>query len=290
MNSVNNSTGVKAGYGLFLSHTASLIAKSNLLYIQHVGHHFFDRGSLYCDRKEFKSIVLLFTIGGKGHLSYRGRNYEITQGQIMIINCFNHNLMRSDPELGWHYKWVHFHGISAEGYFNMIFDKFGPVIDMRNDIATTQDIDQLIDMVQSGDMNIEIKSANIITGILTHIFLNGSSDIRDYKNSLNSRIQAVLDYIGDNYSSKISNNELMKIACYSKPHLYRVFKAMTGYHPHEFIIKYRINMSKYLLKNTDLTVEETAQRIGFESTSNFISTFRKLEGITPTAFRKERMY
>ena len=279
---------VKPGYELFLNHTASLLAMSAFLYIQHVGHHFFDRDSLFCERKDFKSILVVYTLGGKGFLSYRGRNYEIGKGQVMIINCTDYHIMRSHPKLGWHYKWVHFYGCSAEAYFNLIYEKYGVVMDFSDDTFITQCIDNMIDLVQTSDMHTEIKASNILNNILTHVFIKCNST--NGKNTLRSRMQAVLDFIKDNYSSEITSSDLVKIACYSKCYLFRVFKAITGYHPYEYIIKYRISKAKDLLNVSSMSVDEIAHITGFESTSNFICTFKKIEGMTPLKFRKAQVY
>ena len=286
----NEKNPVKPGYELFLNHTASPQARANFFYIQYVGHHFFDKDRLYCDRKNFKSMVALYTLDGKGYLYYKDKNYEIIKGRAMVINCMEHHIMRSDPTLGWHYKWVHFYGPNAKRYVEMIHDKFGPVIELENSSAVTQRIDRLIRMVQKNDLDIEIKASNDITEILTDIYLNESPPIlADGKDIRDIRVKNVLDYIYNNYSSKITCSDMLKLAYCSKAQLYRIFKAMTGYQPHEFLIRVRINSSKNLLLNTTMSVDAIALQVGFENTSNYIGTFKKLEGITPSVFRKIRI-
>lgn len=279
---------VKPGYELFLNHTASSLATSAFFYLQHVGHHYFVRDRLNCSRKDFKSIVAVYTLGGKGFLQYKGRDFEISKGQLMIINCIDYHIMRSDPEIGWHYKWVHFHGCNVEAYFNLIYEKYGPVIDFSYDSFITLCIDRMIKLVQAADIHTEIKASNILNNMLTYIFTNGNSGSSE--NTMNSRMQAVLEFIQENYTSSITSKDLVKVSCYSKCYLFRVFRAMTGYHPHEYIIKYRISKAKDLLKVSDRSVDEIAHNVGFESASNFIHTFKRFEGMTPLKFRKAQVY
>ena len=75
----------------------------------------------------------------------------------------------------------------------------------------------------------------------------------------------------------------------SKYHLSRIFKKYTGFSPYEYLLNERLTQGKTLLQNTRLSVEEIAQRVGFNSASHFIRMFRKYEGLTPLQFRKRSM-
>ena len=74
----------------------------------------------------------------------------------------------------------------------------------------------------------------------------------------------------------------------SKYHLSRIFKKYTGFSPYEYLLNERLTQENPL-QNTRLSVEEIAQRVGFNSASHFIRMFRKYEGLTPLQFRKRSM-
>jgi len=65
-----------------------------------------------------------------------------------------------------------------------------------------------------------------------------------------------------------------------------LFKKYTGYGLYEYLINYRLSQAKSLLNTTYLPVGEIAQKVGFESTSQFIKIFKKNENTTPLQFRK----
>ena len=54
----------------------------------------------------------------------------------------------------------------------------------------------------------------------------------------------------------------------------------------EYIRKKAIDMAAMLLRTTDLTVKEIADRCGFSSHSHFSAVFRAIHHITPGAFRR----
>ena len=66
----------------------------------------------------------------------------------------------------------------------------------------------------------------------------------------------------------------------------RCFKEYTGFAPHEYITQLRIYNAKYLLKATDLSIDEISRQTGFSDSVYFIQVFKKIEGITPSKFRK----
>jgi AraC family transcriptional regulator len=72
----------------------------------------------------------------------------------------------------------------------------------------------------------------------------------------------------------------------SKHHFCRVFKRHLGISPLQFFIRMRVERAKELLKNRALSVSMVALEVGFNDISNFIKHFKKVTGITPSAFRK----
>lgn len=55
----------------------------------------------------------------------------------------------------------------------------------------------------------------------------------------------------------------------------------------DYIGRMRVAKAKTLLRNPKLTIGQVAQRVGLNDNANFAKLFRKHEGITPTAYRKQ---
>lgn len=75
----------------------------------------------------------------------------------------------------------------------------------------------------------------------------------------------------------------------NKTYLSYAINKETGSNFSNFINKYRIEESKELLKNQDydnLTIEAIANQVGFHSKSSFNSWFKKLNGNTPSEYKK----
>lgn len=111
--------------------------------------------------------------------------------------------------------------------------------------------------------------------------------INTIKNSTvdNEVILNVINYILRNLGSNISIDTLCKKFALSKAGLFRLFKKKLNVTPGEFITQQRINMAKYLLTHTDMTITAIANEVGLYDNSHFTKHFKRIIGSTPKEYR-----
>ncbi|WP_153795114.1 helix-turn-helix transcriptional regulator, partial [Paenibacillus polymyxa] len=73
---------------------------------------------------------------------------------------------------------------------------------------------------------------------------------------------------------------------YNPNYLSSIFKKEYGTTFSEYLMGYRLQMSKKWLVETDMTIKEIAERLQYHNSQNFIRSFRKKEQVTPGAYRK----
>jgi len=95
-------------------------------------------------------------------------------------------------------------------------------------------------------------------------------------------VQAKL-YIDDHYGDSIDLNNIADEAYFSKFHFIRAFKNTYGKTPHQYLIYVRIEKARELLK-TGTPVSEVCYTVGFESLSSFSGLFKRLAGLSPSAY------
>lgn len=98
--------------------------------------------------------------------------------------------------------------------------------------------------------------------------------------------RVVAGHIEDHLAEQIPLSALARLVRLSPYHFARAFRQSFGHPPHRYHILRRIERAKTLLADPSLSVTEIGLTLGFNETSAFTSTFRKLTGLTPTAYAR----
>ena len=69
-------------------------------------------------------------------------------------------------------------------------------------------------------------------------------------------------------------------------HFLRLFARTLGVTPHQYLVRARLRHAARLLSHEQLPVTEVALDVGFADLSNFIRTFRRAAGLSPSQFRR----
>lgn len=99
----------------------------------------------------------------------------------------------------------------------------------------------------------------------------------------------VAQYIQEHYHETISMETMANWFHYSTHYLSRVFKRKYGCSPIEYLIQTRMNRAKYLLSETDVTIREVADSVGFTDMYYFSRLFKKQTGATPAQFKMHNL-
>ena len=99
-------------------------------------------------------------------------------------------------------------------------------------------------------------------------------------------LQNVVSYIADHYAFNLPLERLANIACMSETKLKSCFKRQFGCSVTQYIQARRMSQAEHLLINTDFTMGQIAQMIGYTTSSRFAELFKKSTGILPIEYRK----
>jgi len=95
-------------------------------------------------------------------------------------------------------------------------------------------------------------------------------------------VQAKL-FIDNRFADNIDVSNIADEAYFSKFHFIRLFKKIYGKTPHQYLTYVRIEKSIELLKG-QTAVSTTCFLVGFESLTSFSGLFKRIVGMTPSAF------
>ena len=113
--------------------------------------------------------------------------------------------------------------------------------------------------------------------------------LEENKEKIIDRIKTiVIDKIHHSDQDKIVFSELLASELHKDySGLSKLFSAEEGITLEHFIILQKIERVKELLLYNEMTLSEIADMLGYSSTAHLSAQFRKITGLTPTAFRKK---
>ena len=103
----------------------------------------------------------------------------------------------------------------------------------------------------------------------------------------NERIRKAFNFIKDNYKKEVSLEKVAKEVHMTVPSFCRYFKSQTNKTFIQFLIEYRINNALKLLTQSDKDIKNISYECGFNNYSHFNRSFKKINLISPSDYRKK---
>ncbi len=87
------------------------------------------------------------------------------------------------------------------------------------------------------------------------------------------------------YAQPLDVDDMAGAAGLSRAHFSREFRRTFGESPHGYLLTRRLERAAALLRNTDRSVAEICVSVGLQSVGSFTSSFGRVYGRSPTAYR-----
>ncbi|MBD2387104.1 helix-turn-helix domain-containing protein [Cylindrospermum sp. FACHB-282] len=100
-----------------------------------------------------------------------------------------------------------------------------------------------------------------------------------------SLLNKVFEFIGVNYQQPISLSDVAKGIGYCPSYLTNLVRRHTGKTINNWICEYRMVTARKLLRETNLSISQIANAVGFQNESHFFRQFREQHQTTPQAWR-----
>lgn len=268
-------------------YTPSVFARTSLLYLQEVG----SLEALYphtSTRENLVSFLFFVVTSGSGKLTYEGKVYELEQGDCVFVDCKKAYSHSTDLDL-WKLDWVHFYSSTMSSIYDKYLERGGKPVFHVSDVSNfTALIHELYDLASSSDyirdMRINEKLSNLLTLIMKESW-NPDNKMTTSRKRL--ELENIKKYLDEHYTEHISLEDLSNQFFINKFYLTKIFKESYGITINNYLISKRITKAKQYLRFTDMTVDEIAQAIGISDVNYFCRMFKKVEGMSPTTYKKK---
>ncbi|MFP7299666.1 helix-turn-helix domain-containing protein [Neobacillus niacini] len=161
------------------------------------------------------------------------------------------------------------------------------VIRMKNPIIVEN---ILFEMIKEFDQKLPFFELNI-QGLFSQLWSHLYRELH-YQNNIQIQkywddLQKVKAYLSHHIDREVNLKELEKITNISKYHLLRLFKETYRVTPIRYQLQLRIEKAKEMIQYSDVPINEVASQFGFKSIHTFSRSFKNIEGVSPTFYRKK---
>ncbi len=274
-----------ARWGLIINSVGFQRIKSNEVYPpkHHPTRYFFSSNK----GRILNEYQLLYISEGKGNfVSSNYKKSEIKAGNMFLLFPREWHNYAPQSSSGWNEYWIGFEGVNIDSRVkDAFFDKKKCVFNIgrRKDIVDLyMQAIEIAKQQQAGYQQLLAGIVNYLLGIAySHNKLSSFIDL-----NVTNQIERAKIIIYENFNEIISAEDIAEQVNMSYSWFRRVFKQYTGLSPHQYIQEIRMQKSKELLTNTQLTSQEIAYSVGFENSDYFCTAFKKNTKESPIQYRK----
>ncbi|MEH7082372.1 response regulator [Neobacillus drentensis] len=142
----------------------------------------------------------------------------------------------------------------------------------------------LIEAVEEAVQTVEKKER---AGLIEKVVDAKLVDANTQNPSNREPIREAIDYINNNLKNELSQKEVADHVHLNPSYLSVLFKEHVKLTFSEYVTRRRVQRAKELLVSTNLPINDIAEESGYKTAKYFIKIFRELEGMTPSAYRKD---
>jgi AraC-like DNA-binding protein/ActR/RegA family two-component response regulator len=99
-------------------------------------------------------------------------------------------------------------------------------------------------------------------------------------------VKQAIAYMHQHYQRSFARRDIAAAVGINERYLTDIFHQELGLSPWEYLSRFRMVQAKALLRSSEATIEAIAAQVGFEDASYFRRAFRKIEGMSPSAYRE----
>jgi AraC-like DNA-binding protein len=232
--------------------------------------------------------LLIYCVSGQGQLQVEGQTLVVSAGDLLLLpEGLPHRYQAEDSD-PWSIYWVHLGGNEVARYFDEIagegVERQRVTVGVHSRLA--EEFQALLAAATRVQPEHLVYAANLLRSLLAFAALmrrqyttrHASLDI----NRVNSYLQTAL-------TRRLNLDELVSAtSTLSRYHFIREYKRQTGQTPMQAFQRIKVSHACYLLDISDDTLAQIAARLGYDDPYYFSRLFKKVMGVSPQRYRRER--
>jgi len=241
---------------------------------------------------DYELIVVTF---GTLYITSDQQYFAISKGDYLLLPPHAHQSGYNPSDCSFY--WMHFLANSEQEIPSPYADS--PSVDpMETDkillpetghLHSPEKIIVLMKQLQDSIRSYNVTSLNnyLTTTILCELFSQSSyvSSSQKKKHKKQQLYSDIIDYIRRHIELPILVSDIAKYFSYNEKYLTTSFKKLSGTSLKQYILQQKMEHAKFLLVDTNDSIQEVAYQIGYKDAHVFMKSFKQKVGLTPSEYR-----
>lgn len=231
-------------------------------------------------------VELFYIIGGQGQFLIEDKLYPVNTNHLVIINP---NVTHTEVSLN--AQPLEYIVLGIGGIELAVNDDTGGrfcILDHYGSVEISSSLRNILREMEQKQPGFEDVCQAFMEILVIRLMRSTALSVPDPNQavSANHQCAAVRRYIDQHFKEALTLDQLAQQAHMNKYYLSHTFKREYGVSPIQYMLTRRLEESKYLLAETDLSMSQISQMLGFSSLSYFSQVFRRMQSVTPMEYRQ----
>lgn len=238
--------------------------------------------------------LMHFVFSGRGRLVVNRTEYQITQGQLFLVEPNQMVYYQADKEDPWEYGWVGFRGGLAAHFVHRLGLGY-PTLTRELPEQTFTEIRELLQSlieIKNDSTSNDLYTNGLLLQLLSKVGTNIEEPLdeisRAGRQSSAEHVQNAISIVEDFYGRNLTVQDIADRLSLNRSYLSTIFARQMGASLKKYIVDFRISQSEEFLFTSNWSVDYISRLCGFSSPSYFSQIFKEYHGISPTEYRSMR--
>ncbi|MDT8389126.1 MAG: AraC family transcriptional regulator [Lentisphaeria bacterium] len=231
------------------------------------------------------TLVFQYTLSGRGVFERDGVRHDLTPGRAFFCNVSDDRLTYYYPDdttEPWEFLYVTI--IDTIGWIAPVNQSFGYIFDIDPSEPQIQHLLAYGDVAETS-IQIDAGAAHVFASTLIGMLVDQAQCEARHRGAALRIVKRGLDTIEAMIGKPLNAKMLAEQIGVSQEHLNRIFRDELGRTPYQCIADAKMHRACELLKNTDQTIANVAEQVGYGPDSHFARLFKRVIGVTPSRYR-----
>lgn len=260
-----------------------------MIYLNYIGCHYIEHQGFSVNRPNGTSDYLFLLFHTEVYISINGKKEILKPGAIIIFSQYvRHNYYH--PNKSFDHDWFHFISSSMPQFLSELHLPINKPFYIDDIPWIHKHIQSIEREYLMKDIYYKTQLNNLISSffiILSRIKKSQKSYTQNPQfKTLEPKFKEIRSIILTDLSQKWNIESMAKLANLSSSRFSFLYRSFFGISPKDDLLSERFNMARHLLKSSDFSITQVAQKVGYDNIYHFSKQFKKITFVSPVAYRK----